>query len=280
MADADTTRFPFINLEKAVARARQMYNADPQGRQMRVREAFLAWEYSEKSSGGFQTISALKMYGLLEDFGANEDRKVALSNAGRRYFIDEREDEQAKLLRQFALSPKLLEAVYRVWGGRPPADNIARSQLKLDWKLAEQSSRAFLGIYKENLDFAGLSGHDSIPQPVGVTVGLPMAEPQPIERPFPRVGGDTLDLGPSPTAPREYQEMALQQGERVVFSEEAGRASYLRLVASGEMDDALLEALESYVKRQRARLAISAKRETVTDDAATPATKLNLDDLK
>jgi hypothetical protein len=48
--------------------------------------------------------------------------------------------------------------------------------------------------------------------------------------------------------------MALSQGERIVFVEEGETGQYLRLLASGEVTDYLLEALEDYVKRQRKRL--------------------------
>ena len=42
--------------------------------------------------------------------------------------------------------------------------------------------------------------------------------------------------------------------ERVVFVEEGAPGSYLKLIASGEYDDFLLEALEDFVSRQRRRL--------------------------
>ena len=44
------------------------------------------------------------------------------------------------------------------------------------------------------------------------------------------------------------------QGERVVFTEENSPQTYVKLIASGDVDDTLLEALEDYVKRQRKRL--------------------------
>jgi len=47
----------------------------------------------------------------------------------------------------------------------------------------------------------------------------------------------------------------IMTGERVVFTEENNPQQYLKLLASGEVDDSLLEALEDYVKRQRKRLA-------------------------
>lgn len=43
-------------------------------------------------------------------------------------------------------------------------------------------------------------------------------------------------------------------GERIVFTEEGQPSQYLKLIASGDVDDYLLEALEDFVKRQRKRL--------------------------
>ena len=92
-----TTRFPFINLEKALNRAKQLYANDSKGRPMAVPTAFAAWGYSEKSSGGHQTVSALKMYGLAQDSGSNEDRRIQLSDTALQYFQEEREDQQKAL---------------------------------------------------------------------------------------------------------------------------------------------------------------------------------------
>ena len=50
--------------------------------------------------------------------------------------------------------------------------------------------------------------------------------------------------------------VALMDGERVVFTEESSPQQYFKLVASGEPDEYLLEALADYVKRQRRRLGL------------------------
>jgi hypothetical protein len=47
-------------------------------------------------------------------------------------------------------------------------------------------------------------------------------------------------------------------GERVVFTEESNPQNYLKLVASGDVDETMLEALEDYVKRQKKRLVTKA----------------------
>jgi hypothetical protein len=177
-SDDPGTRFPFINLQKALDRAEQMFKADQQGRPMAVPTVYDVWGYSAKSSGGHQTVGALKAYGLIDDSGSLSDRKLFLTDAAKRYFLDEREDHRSALLKRFALTPKLLAAVWDDWHGSPPSDSIARSYLKLDRKLAEQSARSFLGIYKDNVAFADLKGSD-IPEREEAD---PMAETDTLER--------------------------------------------------------------------------------------------------
>ncbi len=153
-----TTRFPFINLEKALSRANELYNADRPGRPMPIATAFEVWGYSPKSSGAFQTVGALKGYGLIEDEGANETRTVRLSSKARNYFLDERDDHRKSLLTTFALSPNLFRSLWEEsgWQLGIPADPIARSHLKIERRLNEQSARALLSIFRDNVQFSGL----------------------------------------------------------------------------------------------------------------------------
>jgi hypothetical protein len=236
------TRFPFINLEKAIGRAKELYDADQRGREMTTAAAFGVWGYSEKSSGGFQSIAALKMYGLIR----TTPGKLALTEAGLRYFRDEREEEQQKLLREFALKPKLLAALWKTWHTSPPADTVARSHLKAERGLTDQSSRSLLAIYKENLAFAALTGAD-----------------KPIEDEGEKEdNSDVSDSGNirNPPIPPGGK-VKIMDGERVAFTEEGQPGQYLKLIASGTVDDTMLEALEDFVKRQRKRLAAASEPE-------------------
>jgi hypothetical protein len=155
MAEDATKRFPFINLEKAIGRAKQLFDADRRGNEMSHAGAFAVWEYSDKSSGGFQTLGALRAYGLIV---TPQPGKVKLSKAVFDYFLDEREDARAKALHGFAVNPPFLRSLWNVWGAHPPADALARTYLKLERGLNEQSARAVLGIYKDNLAYANLKG--------------------------------------------------------------------------------------------------------------------------
>jgi hypothetical protein len=48
-------------------------------------------------------------------------------------------------------------------------------------------------------------------------------------------------------------------GERVVFTEESTPQQYVKVIASGDLDESLLAAIENYVERQKLRLGLGPK---------------------
>ena len=211
--DEAGSRFPFINLKKTLARAKQLYDAAGD-QDVLVSDAFVTWSYSQKSSGGHQTVAALIMYGIVRGFRAKDQRKLILTHKGLRYFRDEREEAIAELRRGFALSPRLIQALWDKWGSSPPADNIARSHLKIDRELSDQAARSLLGIYKENLVFADLKGSGKM-------------------RESGKNGGE--DVLPSPPSPKP--EAGLMEDERIIFTDEITPEHRIRVLASGPVDE-------------------------------------------
>ncbi|HZS82784.1 MAG TPA: hypothetical protein VFA50_07920 [Stellaceae bacterium] len=256
-------RFPFITLEKAIDRSRQLHiNAGKH--QVPVGELHNLWGYSASASGWKQTLAALKYYGLVETSGVKDSRSVRLTEEARRYFLDERPEKHAEAHRVFALKPKSLAKLWQLWGHEPPGDPIARSTLKVQFGYAEKAASEILAIYKANILFAGLSKHDAkSAQPsdrADESVEL-RSTPEPAATPEMRA----TELEPERRAsthtapPLHSGKVRLMEGERVVFTEEGQPNQYLKLIASGEFDDTLLEALEDFVKRQRKRLTRSAE---------------------
>jgi hypothetical protein len=152
------TRFPFINLAKSLERGKAIFENDKGGKGLKMPVAFSAWGYSDKSSGGFQTVAALKAYGLLEDEGANDDRSVKLTMEARQYCQSGLDDDRAKLCENFAARPPLMSHLLEHWGRGTVADPVARTYLKTGVGLNEQSARSALGIYKDNLSFISSKG--------------------------------------------------------------------------------------------------------------------------
>src|SRR3954452_16984189 len=104
--------FPFISLREALERARAFYEAE-QRNAARPETAAAHWGYSPKSSGGKQTIAALRAFGLLEG-----DTLVKLSGRALRILLDDREgsEERSRLVQQAALMPPIHARLWERYG--------------------------------------------------------------------------------------------------------------------------------------------------------------------
>lgn len=243
MVDEVSGRFPFISLDKALSRAQAIFEGDKSGKPMAIPTAFELWNYSPKSSGGFQTIAAMKAYGLLEDEGNNADRRVKLTAGARRYFLDERDELRQAMLAGFALQPNLFNALWfkDKWREGIPADPVARSHLKIERGLNDQSARAALGIFKENIHFSGL------------LAGLP-CEDEIESSPIPRDDAAGAEMRKDPPAMQPTHEMtrpAPPPAKQILFDMET-------LTVSGTFDNA--DDLQEFMdKLQKIKALMPAK---------------------
>lgn len=144
--------FPFIGLREALDRARTFYEAE-QRNAARPETAAAHWGYSAKSSGGKQTIAALRAFGLLEG-----DVLVKLSGRALRILLDEREgsEERLRLVQQAALMPPVHARLWERYGAEPPSPQTLRLSLILDEGFNENSVDDFLTEYRETLEYARL----------------------------------------------------------------------------------------------------------------------------
>jgi hypothetical protein len=132
---------------------------------------------------------------------------------------------------------------------------------------SDRGARVFLKVYDTTIGFAGLVESDKIP--------LGAQEDD----------GEVRDVGegeddftpdpppPPPPPPAGQRGVPIMEGERVVFTEESNPQRYIKLIASGPIDDGMLEALEDFVKRQRKRSnsddALRRDRERFENDLAS-----------
>jgi hypothetical protein len=144
--------FPFVGLREALDRARAFYEAE-QRNAARPETAAAHWGYSPKSSGGKQTIAALRSFGLLEG-----DSLVKLSGRALRILLDEREgaEERSRLVQQAALMPPIHARLWERYGAELPSPQTLRLSLILDEGFNENSVDDFLAEYRETLEYARL----------------------------------------------------------------------------------------------------------------------------
>jgi hypothetical protein len=144
--------FPFIGLREALDRARTFYEAE-QRNAARPETAAAHWGYSAKSSGGKQTLAALRAFGLVDG-----DSLVKLSGRALRILLDEREgsEERLRLVQQAALMPPVHARLWERYGAELPSLQTLRLSLILDEGFNENSVDDFLTEYRETLEYARL----------------------------------------------------------------------------------------------------------------------------
>lgn len=155
--------FPFIGLKTAIERAKEFYDEEKRAAAP-VTVAVKHWGYKEKSSGGIQTIAALKYFGLLTDTGSGDTRKVQLTDLGLRIVMDERtvSADRDALIKKAALMPKIYSRLWDQWGASMPSEENVRHHLRVDLKFSDSTVDSFIRGYKDTISFAKLTESDKV----------------------------------------------------------------------------------------------------------------------
>lgn len=178
--------FPYIGLEKAMEKVEQLYAA-VRGHSAALPSAAKAWQTGVKSSATLQSIGALIQYGLLDDDGAGEQRKVKLTPLALRIVMDKRPDsaERAAGLREAALQPPTFKELYSEFGTAEGIDEsllvhalTAERVQKGRAPYSEQSAEDVIRIYRGTIRFAGVGDSDMANEEVEVTALSEVEQPQ------------------------------------------------------------------------------------------------------
>lgn len=153
--------FPFISLERALERASA---AAASHKRSATRPATIGetWHYGPRSSGLIQTIAALKAYGLLEDIGRGDDRRVQLTDLAWRILHDARPGSREQGILDAALRPKLFAEYAEKWLPERPTDHHCVSELHLDRGFTQDAAKLFIKIFDENAIFTNLKSDDKL----------------------------------------------------------------------------------------------------------------------
>jgi hypothetical protein len=258
--------YPAISLGRAITRTKELY-AKALHHPVGISVLADSWNYKSKSSGLWATAAALLHYGLLKDEGSGDKRRFTLTDAALRIARDPDPDsaKRLELIQKAARAPKIFQELWDAYGSAQTlSDMVFKSRLTVDRAdqglapYSEAAAEEVIKSYRETIAFAKLADSATVPasseeKEVGdnlVDDGLGGASEDAIPDP------------PPPPTPEPKGKVAVMPGERVVFTEESGPQNYLKLIASGDVDSTMLEALEDYVKRQKRRLGIDpAKKE-------------------
>jgi hypothetical protein len=205
-----------------------------------------AWSITTKAYAD-RIAAALRYFGLLEYQGAGKERTIAISEEGRKYLRAQQEETKREVIKAAALRPKQIADCWGLWSNDRPADAACIDDLVQNRAFSVAGARDFLKVYDSTISYAGLTPSDKVD---------PAANAGGAEEELDGSKGKT-GTGFKPPPPPPFQphgKVKLMDGERVVFTEESNPQNYVKLIASGDVDATMLEALEDYVKRQKKRL--------------------------
>lgn len=241
--------YPSIPLSVALEKARAQYAAEGKY-PAPLQSAFRAWGYSDKSSGGREVRASLRYFGLATVEGDGDLAKVQLTEDALRVILDEREDQTEKraIIRRLALNPTAHKKLWAKFPEGIKSDATARHYLAFEEEFNPSAAEALIAEFKATADFAGLFQPDSMPV-------IEEPETDVDDQAGSDAGSTEQQSGHRDPPPAPKGQVAVMTGERVAFTEESQPGQYLKLIASGDFDDLMLEALEDFVKRQRKRLA-------------------------
>lgn len=147
--------FPFITLKAAVERVKSLYEAErdnPFPRSIAVTH----WGYSAKSSGGLQTLAALKAFGLLDNVGGG---RMQLTE-GALDIVMPSSPKRGAALRAAALAPEQFRRLWEEHGSNPPSMETLRYDLVRHHGFADNAVDSFINIYDASIQYAGLKEFD------------------------------------------------------------------------------------------------------------------------
>lgn len=145
-------KFPYIGLNKAIERIKALYNKAKRY-ETRVADIAKDWDLSPKSSSTDRTVAALQSFGLIEDSGAGDARKIKITELGARILADTRPGVQDTLLAEVALKPPIIAEWARRWSDGRPDDSHSISQLVFEGNFTDEGARMFLRVFDETMRF-------------------------------------------------------------------------------------------------------------------------------
>ena len=217
--------------------------------------------YTGLTGQSAKILSGLQHYGLVEKAGKGG---IRVSRTAVDIIHPVNASGRKAALREAAFTPGLFHALAERFSDGVPSENALRSYLMRE-NFSSAAITPAVSSFLETYHFLQQEGAgESLDADVGTDLVLSGSDI--IE------GDDIIEAYEQPQgrdmAPRQPSALGGQGvNERVVYVEEGGPGQYLKLVASGDLDDYLLEAIEDFVRRQRKRLAKNTK----DDPGAPPA---------
>lgn len=231
--------YPSISLPVAVDAVRKLWDAQRKG-ELHIDSALKVLGYSSRNGAALRIIAALNHYGLIEENGSKDTRRIRLSEPAQDIIhLPESEPRRQKALREAALLPTIHFSLWERYGAQLPDDAAIRPFLVRDKNFNDAMVGTVIANYRSTLEFAKMD------TPGDDNADVETVAPAPKSRGF----ADWPPVAPPPVAvtPKELSMTTLENELPVLVGN--NRVARIPFPMAADDFDLLIETLTLWKKK-------------------------------
>jgi len=154
--------YPIFGLRIAVAKA-HLFHVAQKRNSVHVDVATETLGYKIRSGSGLRAIAALISFGLMEELGAGENRKVKLTPLAIKILLMPEDDsDRAKAIMEAAQKPKIYEEMLKHWPNGLPSDAAISKHLTFEKNFNPEVVHLLIRSFKDTYVYANMAGRDMV----------------------------------------------------------------------------------------------------------------------
>jgi len=147
--------YPAIDLGRAIARSRVIWDMEKQY-PMSPETVMKHWNYTSLNGPAGLQLSALVKFGLMDDQGTKNDRRVKLSDLAVTILNHPDESERQRAIRIAALTPQAHRDMWEEYGLNLPSDTNLMWNLTRERGFTESGAKEFIKEYRATIAYASM----------------------------------------------------------------------------------------------------------------------------
>jgi hypothetical protein len=149
------------------------------------------WGYQNLNGPAGLALSALKKFGLVDDEGTKDERRVRVTDLAVQILNHPSSDARETAIKDAALIPPIHREMWEEYGTHLPSDANLMWRLTRNRGFTETGAKEFIREWRETMEYAQLSRKDASAAHLSEEVGLtdevttePIAGPDPESEPY------------------------------------------------------------------------------------------------
>jgi hypothetical protein len=148
--------YPFFGLGEAIKKARDLWDAQRNG-EGHLDSVVHALGYNGRNGASLRAIAALNHFGLTEESGSKDNRRIRLTDLAQDIIhLPDEDEKKVSSLKKAALMPTIHQVLWERYQSTLPSDATIKSFLIRDKSYNESATLDVIKNYRESFDIAKL----------------------------------------------------------------------------------------------------------------------------